>query len=82
VARPRSKCTSNYRPILSPERVLHIKKLAIVREIKNLASPTPRQSGLLTVGRKLTSTSTSVAESLLVQLGCCSVIGDSDSVKP
>jgi hypothetical protein len=54
----------NYRPILSSDRVPHIKKPAVVREIKEIRSwdpdgiPTPRQTGRLTVGRKLT-TSTS-----------------------
>jgi hypothetical protein len=56
----------NYRPIFSSERVPHIKKPAIVREIKEIWSwnpdgiPVPRQTGRLTVGRKLTSTSTSL----------------------
>jgi hypothetical protein len=52
--RPRNNCTGNYRPILSSERVLHIKKPAIVREIKKSGHVIQ-----MTVGRKLTSTSTS-----------------------
>jgi hypothetical protein len=45
------------------ERVSHIKKPTIVRETKEIWSwapdgiPTPRQTGRLTVGRNLTSTS-------------------------
>jgi hypothetical protein len=60
-ARPRSNCTVNYRPVLSSERVPHIKKPAIVRQKTRIWSwapdgtPTPRQTGRLTVGRKLTS---------------------------
>jgi hypothetical protein len=51
----------NYRPILSSERVPHIKKPAIVKEIKEIWSwdpdgiPAPRQIDRLTAGRKLTS---------------------------
>jgi hypothetical protein len=58
LARPRTIVQVIYRSILSSEMVLHIKKPAIVREIKNLAigNPTPRQACGLTVGRKLTST--------------------------
>jgi hypothetical protein len=53
----------NYGPILSSERVPHLKKLAIVRQKTKIwswapdGSPTPRQTGRLTVGRKLTSIS-------------------------
>jgi hypothetical protein len=56
----------NYRPILSSERVAHLKKSATVREIREIrlwdidGIPTPRQTGRLFVGRKLTSTSTSI----------------------
>jgi hypothetical protein len=56
----------NYRPVLSSERVPHIKKPAIVRQKTKIwswapdGSPTPRQTGRLTVGHKLTSTSTRV----------------------
>jgi hypothetical protein len=55
----------NYRPVFSSEKVPHIKKPAIVRQKTKIWSwapdgfPTPRQTGRLTVGRKLTSTSTS-----------------------
>jgi hypothetical protein len=64
VHRPQSRAIVqvNYRPILSSERVPLIKKPAIVREIKEIWSwdpggiPAPRPR--LTVGRKLTSTST------------------------
>jgi hypothetical protein len=49
----------NYRPILSSERVPQIKKSAIVRQKTKFWSPTPRQTGRPTVGRKLTSTSAS-----------------------
>jgi hypothetical protein len=51
----------NYRPNLSSERVPHIKKPAIVRQKTKIwpwapdGSPIPRQTGRLTVGRKLTS---------------------------
>jgi hypothetical protein len=71
--RPKSDCSGkapeaiaqvNYRPILSSERVPHIKKPAIVRrKTKKIwswapdGSPTPRQTGRPTVGRKLTSAS-------------------------
>jgi hypothetical protein len=63
LVRPRSNSTVNYRPVLSSERVPHIKKPAIVRQKTKIwswapdESPTPRQTGRLTVGRKLTSTS-------------------------
>jgi hypothetical protein len=49
----------NYRPILSSERVPSIKNSAIVRQKRKIwswapdSSPTPRQTGWLTVGRKL-----------------------------
>jgi hypothetical protein len=57
----------NYRPILSSERVPHIKKPANVREMKEIWAwdpdgiPAPMQTGRSTVGRKLTSTSTSTS---------------------
>jgi hypothetical protein len=63
---PKAIVQVNYRPILSSKRVPDIKKPAIVREIKEIWSwdpdgiPAPRQTGRLTVGRKLISTSTSV----------------------
>jgi hypothetical protein len=62
LSRPRSSCTVNYRPILSSERVPHIKKPAIVRRKTKIwsrapdGSPIPRQTGRLTVDRKLTLT--------------------------
>jgi hypothetical protein len=61
----------NCRPILSSERVPHIKKPAIVGQKTKIwswapdGSPTPRQTRRLTVGRKLTSTSTSAFKGLL-----------------
>jgi hypothetical protein len=51
----------NYRPAFSPERSHRIKKAAIVREKTKIWSwephriPAPRQTGRLTIGRKLTS---------------------------
>jgi hypothetical protein len=68
LVRPRCNCTVNYRPVLSSERTLQNIKLANVwrkfqgeRKI-GLGVPdmrlTPRQTDRLTVGRKLTSTST------------------------
>jgi hypothetical protein len=48
----------NYRPVLSSERVPNIKKSATVRQKTKIWSwtpdgtPTPRQTGRLTVGRK------------------------------
>jgi hypothetical protein len=54
----------NYRPILKSERVPHIKKPASAGQKTKIwswapaGSPSPRQTGGLTVGRKLTSTST------------------------
>jgi hypothetical protein len=54
----------NYRPIHSSERVPHIKKPTIVRQKTKIwpwapdVSPTPRQTGRLTVSRILTSTLT------------------------
>jgi hypothetical protein len=68
LARPRSNCTVNYRPVISSERALQNNKLATVqmkfqgeRKIgrESQMCLTPGQTGLLTVGRKLTSTSKS-----------------------
>jgi hypothetical protein len=59
----------NCRPVLSSERVPHIKKPAIVRQKTKIwswapdGSPAPGRTGRLTVGRKLTSTSTSTSTS-------------------
>jgi hypothetical protein len=53
----------NYRPILSSKKVPHIKKPAVIRQKTKIwqwapdGSPTPRQTGRLTIGHKLTSTS-------------------------
>jgi hypothetical protein len=62
---PEPNARLNYRPILS-ERLPHIKKSSIVRQKTKIwswalgGSPTPRQTYRLTVGRKLTSTSTGI----------------------
>jgi hypothetical protein len=71
LARPRSNSTVNYRPVLSSERALQNNKHAdVLKEIsrrkKNWSMVPdgrlkPRQTGRLTVGRKLTSTSSSSA---------------------
>jgi hypothetical protein len=63
----------NYRPILSSERALHIKKPAIGREIKLKLVRGPRwapdtktdKTGRLTVGHKLNKTSTSTSIEVL-----------------
>jgi hypothetical protein len=62
LARPRAIVQVNYRHILPSERAHHSKKPAIVRQKKKAGhgSPIPRQAGRLTVGCKLTSTSTSI----------------------
>jgi hypothetical protein len=65
----------NYRTILSSERVPHIKIPAIVRPKKNLVmcyrlEPDTKQTGRLTVGHKLTSTSTSAPEPTAMKLLC------------
>jgi hypothetical protein len=58
----------NYRLVLSSERAPHIKKPAIVRQKTKIwlwtpdGSPTPRHTGRLTVGHKLTSTSISTSK--------------------
>jgi hypothetical protein len=67
LARPRSNCTVNCRPVLSSERALQTDKHATVRrkfqgERKNWSHVpnerlTPRHTGQLTVGRNLASTS-------------------------
>jgi hypothetical protein len=71
LARPRSKFTVNYISVLSSERALQNNKPVTVQrkfqgERKNWSRVpdgclTPRQTGRLTVGRKLTSTSTSTS---------------------
>jgi hypothetical protein len=71
LARHRSNCTVNYRPVLSSEREQQNKKTRnclkeISRRKKNWSRVPdgyviPRQTGQLTVGRKLTSTSTSTS---------------------
>jgi hypothetical protein len=72
LAGPRSNCTVNYRSILPSERAPQIKKPSIVRQKTKIwswapdGSVTPRQTGRLTVGRKLTSTSDS--ESVVLNL--------------
>jgi hypothetical protein len=59
---PKATIQVNYSPIPSSEKVPHIKKSAIVRDIKEIWSwdpdgiPAPRQTSRLTVGHKLTST--------------------------
>jgi hypothetical protein len=61
----------NYTPVLSSGKAPHSKKPAIVKQKTKIwswapdGSPTPRQTGRLTVGRKLTSTSTSKLEDIL-----------------
>jgi hypothetical protein len=56
----------NYRPILSPERVTHIKKPAIVRQKTKIwswasdGSLTPKQTSRLTIDSNKTSTSISL----------------------
>jgi hypothetical protein len=68
LARHRSNCTVHYRPVLSSERKQTRNCLKeISRRKKNWSRVldgclTPRQAGRLTVGRKLTSTSTSTHE--------------------
>jgi hypothetical protein len=63
----RSNCTVNYRSIFSSEEVHNVKKPSIVRQKTTFwpwvpdESPTPRQIGQLTVGRNLSSTSTSTS---------------------
>jgi hypothetical protein len=75
LARPRRNCRVNYRQVLSSERVPHIKKLAIIRQKTKIwswapdGSPTPRQTGRLTVGRKLTSLHFTSTEQESTELG-------------
>jgi hypothetical protein len=60
---PEANVQVNYRPILSSERVPHTKKPEIIRQKTKIwawapdGSPTARQTGRLTVGRNLTTTS-------------------------
>jgi hypothetical protein len=67
LASPDAIVQVNYRPVLSPEKVPNIKKPAIVGEKTIIwswvldGSPTTRQTGRLTVSRKLTSTSTAIS---------------------
>jgi hypothetical protein len=71
LARPRSNCTVKYKPVLSSERALQNNKHAtVLKEISRRKENwsrvpdgrlTPRQTGRLTVARKLTSTSTVVS---------------------
>jgi hypothetical protein len=78
LARTRNNCTVNYRHVLSSDRELQNNKPATVckkfqGERKNWSLvpdgfPAPRQTGRLTVGRKLTSTSTSVVQLLRLAL--------------